>query len=77
MDSAVALYQDLIKHPEVSSAVIVQTENGGNVVIETLQTQRDLEREEKIKFAKSYIVQVENNSFSVLCETGVREVNNE
>ena len=74
MESAVSLYRDLIKYPEVSSAVIGKLDKGGNAVIHTIQTQRDLEREENVKFTKTFYVHTETGKCSVLQQSAPQEI---
>ncbi|XP_053377651.1 acylamino-acid-releasing enzyme-like [Mercenaria mercenaria] len=78
MEKAVKLYKELIKYSETSSAAICRGSNAGPVVVNTVQAQRDLERAEKVKFSKTYCVDVqENQKFKVVYRSSPQELNNE
>lgn len=77
MDSAASLYRELVKHSEVSSAAVTGVDKGGNAVIETVESQRDLEREEKVKFSKTYFVKADKSQCSVLGQGSPKELHNE
>ncbi|XP_052284418.1 acylamino-acid-releasing enzyme-like [Dreissena polymorpha] len=79
MEAAVSVYKALIKFSQVSS-VTVSVQSKSRLVVRASLTQRDLERAEKVKFAKSFFVSLcslRGGQCSVDLETPPEETNNE
>ncbi|XP_060593623.1 acylamino-acid-releasing enzyme-like isoform X2 [Ruditapes philippinarum] len=78
MEKAVKLYKELIKYSETNSAVIGRGNRAGPVIVNTVQSQRDLDRAEKIKFSKTYCVDIQvDKKCRVLYRSSPQELNNE
>ena len=77
MEKAINLYRQFAKFPQAASATVSQSVNAGYDVIETVQTQRDLERAEKVKFSRSYFIQAsDDGKFNVLYRSKAEELSN-
>jgi len=59
LDEVADTYRSLAKLPAVSKARIANLETPGHIRVYSEWTQRDLERFEKVKFARSHIVQLD------------------
>ncbi|KAL4227008.1 hypothetical protein ACF0H5_014984 [Mactra antiquata] len=79
ISSVVKLYREFAKFTQTTSAAISRSSsNGKQVLVSTVQTQRDLERAEKVKFTKNYCVDVQNaETCNVLFRSSPQELNNE
>lgn len=78
MEKAIKLYKELIKYSETSSAAIARGNSTGHTVVNTVQTQRDLERAETIKFSKTYFVDIQDSQkCKVLYRSSPQELKNE
>lgn len=72
LDEAVSIYRDLAKVPKVKLGRICTEEAPGHLQIYSEWLQRDLERNEQIKFARGHIVQLD-----VIIPTPPYELSNE
>ncbi|KAK3101343.1 hypothetical protein FSP39_002866 [Pinctada imbricata] len=73
IDKAVETYKDLLKNPDPVSAFIKNGSKDGKLIVQSKWSQSNLDRLEKINFAKTYYLK--NNK--VEYEGDPREVNNE
>uniref|UniRef100_A0A8C5MM49 Acylamino-acid-releasing enzyme n=1 Tax=Leptobrachium leishanense TaxID=445787 RepID=A0A8C5MM49_9ANUR len=85
LEDVASLYQDLSRHPNLSSAYVgpdVTTQYGGKYCnLYTEWAQRDLDRNEQVKFCRQYIVFHDNNTIVYSgpcgnsCEIKVKSIN--
>ncbi|XP_052782185.1 acylamino-acid-releasing enzyme-like [Mya arenaria] len=77
MEKAVTLYRDLVQYASTSYIGISKPDSAGSIKIRAGQTQRDLERAEKVKFARSYMVKTNGDVCDVVYESSPEELSNE
>ena len=78
IEETVELYREYAKFPQVTKASLSALSTEENIILDTVQSQRDLERVETIKFSKTYCVKgTTNGECQVVYRSSPQEINNE
>ncbi|XP_069141324.1 acylamino-acid-releasing enzyme-like isoform X1 [Argopecten irradians] len=77
VNKIVDVYRQLIRFPEPVSACISNLSNKNQTILNTQWSQHDLERKEKVKFSRDYLLSGQSGSVSVDFRSPNREITNE